>query len=400
MSAAGDKIRQSEYDWNERMLMDNLLGTLLFMAIIGAAIGGVTNHLAIKMLFRPHEAKYIKNWRVPFTPGLIPKRRDELAKQLGLTVVNYLLTPETFRKKFFSKDIQDKVEQFVQAKVQETIFTEDKTIQDWLNLAGFSNMPTTIEQKVEAIVVGQFESVKNTLSTRSIRTLLSADIQNTIDAKIPVAVGHILEKGEEYFLSAEGELTIKAMIDDFLSSKGSLGGMINMFLGDSSSLVGKVQRELVKFLQTPGTNSLLTKIFMQEWEKLKDRPAMDYLEDINFEPILANLQSYVKEQLAVAERLNHPISYYWPEGSSWMQESVVPRLIEKAFIQAEDKLEDVLKRLNLQEVVREQVDSFPVAKLEELVLGISKREFKMITVLGAVLGGLIGVVQGLIVHFI
>ncbi|MEA0564344.1 DUF445 family protein [Lysinibacillus irui] len=380
--------------------MDNFLVTLLFMAIIGAAIGGVTNHLAIKMLFRPHNAIYIKNWRVPFTPGLIPKRRDELAKQLGLTVVNYLLTPETFRKKFFSKDIQDKVEHFVQTKVEETIFTNDKTIQDWLNLAGFSHMPSTIEQKVEAIVEGQFASVKNTLSTKSIRTLLSEDIQNTIDAKIPVAVHHILEKGEDYFLSPEGEMTIKAMIDDFLSSKGSLGGMINMFLGDSSSLVGKVQRELVKFLQAPGTSTLLTKIFTQEWEKLKDRPAMDFLQDIQFEPILSKLQVYVKEQLAISERLNQPISYYWPEGNEWAKYTVIPQIIDKAFVKAEEKLEDVLKRLNLQEVVREQVDSFPVAKLEELVLGISKREFKMITVLGAVLGGLIGIVQGLIVYFI
>ncbi|MFJ7375901.1 DUF445 domain-containing protein [Lysinibacillus capsici] len=380
--------------------MDNFIVTLLFMAIIGAAIGGVTNHLAIKMLFRPYKAIYIKNWRVPFTPGLIPKRRDELAKQLGLTVVNYLLTPETFRKKFFSKDIQDKVEHFVQTKVEETIFTNDKTIQDWLNLAGFAHLPTTIEQKVEAIVEGQFSSVKNTLSTKSIRTLLSDDIQNTIDANIPVAVQHILEKGEDYFLSPEGEMTIKAMIDDFLSSKGSLGGMINMFLGDSSSLVGKVQRELVKFLQAPGTTTLLTKIFSQEWEKLKDRPAMDFLQDVQFDPILSKLQVYVKEQLAISERLNQPISYYWPEGNDWAKYTVIPQAIEKAFVKAEEKLEDVLKRLNLQEVVREQVDSFPVEKLEELVLGISKREFKMITVLGAVLGGLIGIVQGLIVYFI
>lgn len=43
------------------------------MAIIGVAIGGVTNHLAIKMLFRPYKAIYIKNWRVPFTPALSRK---------------------------------------------------------------------------------------------------------------------------------------------------------------------------------------------------------------------------------------------------------------------------------------------------------------------------------------
>ena len=88
------------------------------MAFIGALIGGFTNHLAIKMLFRPHEAKYIGKWRVPFTPGLIPKRRDELAIQLGKTVTNYLLTPETFRKKLLTPDMEKKAENFLQQKLE------------------------------------------------------------------------------------------------------------------------------------------------------------------------------------------------------------------------------------------------------------------------------------------
>ncbi|WP_369678768.1 hypothetical protein [Planococcus faecalis] len=46
----------------------NIIVTLVFMAIVGALIGGVTNHLAIKMLFWPYEAKYIGKWRVPLTP--------------------------------------------------------------------------------------------------------------------------------------------------------------------------------------------------------------------------------------------------------------------------------------------------------------------------------------------
>lgn len=85
-----------------------IIFTLAFMAFIGALIGGMTNHLAIKMLFRPHNPIYFRGKRLPFTPGLIPKRRDELAKQLGVTVTNYLLTPDTIRKKFFSQDIKDK----------------------------------------------------------------------------------------------------------------------------------------------------------------------------------------------------------------------------------------------------------------------------------------------------
>ena len=40
--------------------------------LVGAAIGYITNDIAIRMLFRPHQAKYIMGMRIPFTPGIIP----------------------------------------------------------------------------------------------------------------------------------------------------------------------------------------------------------------------------------------------------------------------------------------------------------------------------------------
>lgn len=47
-------------------------------------------------------------WEVsaPFTPGLIPKRRDELAVQLGKMVVEHLLTPEGIGKKLTNEEFQ------------------------------------------------------------------------------------------------------------------------------------------------------------------------------------------------------------------------------------------------------------------------------------------------------
>ena len=376
-----------------------IIFTLAFMAFIGALIGGMTNHLAIKMLFRPHNPIYFRGKRLPFTPGLIPKRRDELAKQLGVTVTNYLLTPETIRKKFFSQDIKDKVQDFVTKKSDELLF-DDRTIQHWLTTAGFPNVACDIEKKVDTVIVQQFGSLHHTLATKPINQLLSDDIKATIDGKIPLAVEHILNKGRDYFVSPEGEATIKHMIDEFLGSKGSLGNMVQMFMGDSTSMVFKVQKEVVKLLQSDSSHQLLTSIFEKEWHSLQERPALDFLQDVQFEPIVEKVQSYAKQQLAVQARLDKPLKYYWQDGNTYMNDTLIPKLVAKGFVAAEDKLEDVLKRLNLQEVVREQVDSFPVATLEDLVLGISKREFKMITVLGALLGGLIGIVQGLIVYLI
>ncbi|MDI5790122.1 DUF445 family protein [Bacillus licheniformis] len=67
------------------------------MIAVGALIGAVTNHLRLNA-FRPYKAIYIFGKRVPFTPGLIPKRRDELARQMGQMVTGHLLTTEGLKK--------------------------------------------------------------------------------------------------------------------------------------------------------------------------------------------------------------------------------------------------------------------------------------------------------------
>lgn len=48
---------------------------ILFMVIVGAVIGGFTNLLAIRMLFRPYKPIHIYGKQLPLTPGLIPSGR-------------------------------------------------------------------------------------------------------------------------------------------------------------------------------------------------------------------------------------------------------------------------------------------------------------------------------------
>ncbi|BDH62977.1 UPF0754 membrane protein [Lysinibacillus sp. PLM2] len=377
--------------------MDNPIILILFMALIGAVIGGFTNFLAIKMLFRPHNAIYIKSWQLPLTPGLIPKRRGEIAKQLGTTVTNYLLTPEVFRKKLLSEEIRKVVLQFAQKNVEKNIFTNEKTILDWAKFLGLNDLPDTINGKVDAVIESQILNVRNTLSTKSVEQIIPDNVQHAIKSKIPEAANYILKKGEEYFTSSKGEMTIRNMMDDFLSSKGTIGGMIQMLFGDSNTIVERIQKEILNFLNSPGAKTLLINVFNQEWDKLKQQPAKNFLQEIEFDSIIEKVQVYAKKELAIEARLNKNINDYWPQGSVYVTMELLPKLIEKGFALAESKLEEIVTRLNLQEVVREQVDSFPIEKLEELVLNVANRELRMITVLGAVLGGVIGIVQGLIV---
>jgi uncharacterized membrane protein YheB (UPF0754 family) len=377
----------------------DLLWMIIFMAAVGAAIGAVTNHLAIKMLFRPHEAKYIGSWRIPFTPGLIPKRRDELAKQLGNTVINHLLTPDIFKRKYFNEEMQDKATKLIVQQLNEKILLSDKTIGDWLELGGLENIATLANKKIDEQVDIQFERLKNRFENETIRELAPSDWQQKADSKVADIVEYILLKGEDFFVSDEGKMTVKNLIDDFLSTKGTLGSMIQMFVGESSSLAGKVQPEILKFLKAPGTKNMLENIVRNEWEKLKDSPIVEIVDGFDFEPVIVSVKGYLTKELAIEERLSHSLVHYFPEATEWAQMKLVPKLTSFAFAEAEAKLEEVLRKMKLEDMVKEQVDSFPVERLEEIVLGISKREFKMITVLGGLLGGLIGISQGLIVYF-
>ncbi|MEG0107985.1 MAG: DUF445 family protein, partial [Lachnospiraceae bacterium] len=48
--------------------------------LIGAVIGYCTNYIAVKMLFRPLYPVKIGRFTLPFTPGMIPKGKERLAK--------------------------------------------------------------------------------------------------------------------------------------------------------------------------------------------------------------------------------------------------------------------------------------------------------------------------------
>ncbi|MCI8825306.1 MAG: DUF445 family protein [Lachnospiraceae bacterium] len=58
---------------------------------IGAVIGCFTNFIALKMLFRPYQEVKIFGRKLPFTPGMIPKRKKEVAHAIGRVINDNLL---------------------------------------------------------------------------------------------------------------------------------------------------------------------------------------------------------------------------------------------------------------------------------------------------------------------
>ena len=75
--------------------------------LIGAVIGYLTNFIAVKMMFHPYKPWKIGKFTLPFTPGIIPKRKPALAKAIGGAVSQYLFTGDDLRKLFLDEETKE-----------------------------------------------------------------------------------------------------------------------------------------------------------------------------------------------------------------------------------------------------------------------------------------------------
>ncbi|ABR47807.1 conserved hypothetical protein [Alkaliphilus metalliredigens QYMF] len=91
--------------------------TLAILAGIGALIGWVTNLLAVKLLFRPFEPVRIPIINVSIQ-GLIPKRRSEIARSIGKTVEEELLSVDEILYRLMETQDKKEILQILKIKIQ------------------------------------------------------------------------------------------------------------------------------------------------------------------------------------------------------------------------------------------------------------------------------------------
>ncbi|MDO5040579.1 MAG: DUF445 family protein [Peptoniphilus sp.] len=100
------------------------LARVLFIAMISAFIGYITNILAVKSIFRPFEP--IKLGPLSFQ-GLIPKRKGDLAKKFSLLVRDDLLDREDLIDQLISKEDEKEFVKFLSERI-DNIIEENTTL--------------------------------------------------------------------------------------------------------------------------------------------------------------------------------------------------------------------------------------------------------------------------------
>lgn len=121
--------------------------SILSGPLIGAVIGYFTNYIAVKMLFHPRNPIVVGGRTLPFTPGIIPKRKKDLAGAIGRAVEGELFGKEDVRQILLGEETRNVITGGITEQIRKGLHTE-KGLQEILSeLAG----ETIYEEKKAAL---------------------------------------------------------------------------------------------------------------------------------------------------------------------------------------------------------------------------------------------------------
>ncbi|MDD3981728.1 MAG: DUF445 family protein [Spirochaetales bacterium] len=228
------------------------LKTWLLPPAIGAIIGYFTNWLAIKMLFRPLNPVYIGRFKLPFTPGILPRERRRLSDSVGETVSKELLTGEVFRGRLEDPALKGKVEEAVYVIVDEALRKDASTFLHSLSLKVEASGDEAAFSQAESLVL---ESLKTALSSREVKEALASALSSAISDIDALPIGSILSPKTLESLAARlalslGEKERQDQVFKITTAGGKAG----------STAAGLLSLELKASLLDYGAKALYTRL--------------------------------------------------------------------------------------------------------------------------------------------
>ena len=154
--------------------------TYLLGPLVGGVIGYITNDVAIRMLFRPHQPKYLFGIHIPFTPGIIPKERFHIAQAVGETISENLMNQEVLERSLLSEEMTSKIAQTIDrfaATQRQNEETLEQFIRHYLTRDELETMRTSVETDLTKIL-------HKKLSDESVGTKISHKIMERVMEKM------------------------------------------------------------------------------------------------------------------------------------------------------------------------------------------------------------------------
>ena len=370
---------------------------ILFMVVVGAVIGGVTNVIAIRMLFHPFKPYYIFKMRIPFTPGLIPKRREEIATKIGQVIEEHLITESVIHQKLNEPNTREAINDLV-IKQLSKLKSDDATIRKFANQFDF-DLDDLINNKLDKTIINKLNNYYYDKQATSINEILPAEVITMVDEKLDQAGDLIRERARNYLSSDKGARDIYDMLDTFFAEKGKIVGLLQMFM-TKESIAERVQHELIRLTRHPKAKVIIDKVIRGEYETLKSQPLSNVVKEEQFTNISESLVHLIMTNLQLNEKMDTPISRLTPKLVDQIQVGVANAITDLIIKQASNHLSTIMTKINLRQMVENQINTFDLDYIERLIIEIANKELKLIMSLGFILGGIIGFFQGIVAIFV
>ena len=129
---------------------------LVIMVIISAAIGWITNWVAIKMLFRPHNEINLGLFKIQ---GLIPKRRAEIGSGIANVIQNELISIKdviaNIDREEFSKRLNDLIDDVLEKNLKTKVKEKFPVMQMFFS----DKMAKEVSDSIKSIIMGNQEKI-------------------------------------------------------------------------------------------------------------------------------------------------------------------------------------------------------------------------------------------------
>ncbi|MBC1531985.1 DUF445 domain-containing protein [Listeria seeligeri] len=376
----------------------SVLFTIILMAVIGGFIGAMTNYIAIRMLFRPYNAIYLFKKRLPFTPGLIPKRRDELAEHIGKVVVSHLLTEDAIRARLLDSTLQKEVTETISHMFHEKM-TLETTPNELLETIGYKNAEDRSVDWLRSKLEKELKHFFDKNQSKRVSDLIPSTLEAELREKLPHVTERITTKMAGFIASEDGKIQIKQMLQNFFAEHGKMGSMARMFI-NTDTFSEKIQQEGLKLLSQDDTKSLLNGLLTTEWQNFEAKELQELLPGESQPQLTKQLTAEILQAIPYEKLFNQPVQVMLRNYETVITEKIIPFTVERLLDFVAKHSSEMVERLNLANLVETQIATFSLPEIEKLVIEISGRELKMITYLGGVLGGFIGIVQGILTIWI
>lgn len=209
--------------------------SLIIGPAVGGIIGGLTNKVAIKMLFRPYTEKHIGKLHIPLTPGIIPKEKGRIATAIGSVVSENLLSSEVLSKTLLSDETTAKIKQGFDSLVA-------RMQQDQQSLGEFI-LRYLSEEELRQLTANTEHDIVETLSSKLTEKALGNRVAEMV-------IEQVMERLEQSVLGRLGAAVFELMRD---TAKAKLADNINeMMRNNAHEMVGGlVQGEIARLLSQP-----------------------------------------------------------------------------------------------------------------------------------------------------